>query len=156
MAKSSVINEGAFETGEPIGAINVTSLVDVMFCLLIMFMVATPLASPQTSDKVTLPPAQGEEISEAEFLYSYIVVDKQGNVFLGTLPLSKDPEKMKEQLANNVKLQEDGMVFIQGDQNAHYQRIVDVLVALKGAEISSVGFVTDPNSVRLRDQEEGQ
>lgn len=152
MAKS-VINEGAYEPGEPMGAINVTSLVDVMFCLLIMFMVATPLMSPEQSEKIELPAGRGEEITEAEFNYSYIVVDKQGNVFLGTLPLSSDPEKMKEQLSKNVKLQEDGMVFIQGDQNAHYQRIVDVLVALQGADISSVGFVTDPNTARLREQE---
>ncbi|MEX1365435.1 MAG: biopolymer transporter ExbD [Nannocystaceae bacterium] len=143
----SVINEDL--TGdEPMTAINVTSLVDVMFCLLIMFMVATPLMSPEGQD-VELPAARGEEITEEEFLYGVISIDKAGRAFLGTLPLSTDPDKLKEEIANNAKLQEDGRVFIQGDQNVEHARIVDLLVALKEAKVSEVGFVTDPNRSRI-------
>ena len=148
---TKIIQEGA--TGdEPMGAINVTSLVDVMFCLLIMFMVATPLMTPEGVD-VDVPAGRGEEITEEEFFYSIISVDKTGKVFLGTLPLSKDKDKMAEELKNNVKIKEDGKVFIQGDKNVAYERIVDVLVALKQAEVSSVGFVADPNMKRLRGSE---
>ncbi len=83
-----VVNEGA--TGDqPMSAINVTSLVDVMFCLLIMFMVATPLMTPDGVD-VDVPAGRGEEITEEEFFYSIISVDKTGKVFLGTLPLSQE------------------------------------------------------------------
>jgi biopolymer transport protein ExbD len=148
MAKHSIINEGAHESGEPIGAINVTSLVDVMFCLLIMFMVATPLMSPESSDIIALPAGRGEEITESQFNYSYIVVDQRGKVFLG--PVALDEAEMQTVLADNVKIREDGMVFIQGDKNAPFGRIVDVLVALKEAEISQVGFVTDPDMKRLK------
>jgi biopolymer transport protein ExbD len=119
---SKIIQEGAGDSGEPMGAINVTSLVDVMFCLLIMFMVATPLMSPEGMD-VDLPAGRGEEITEEEFFYSIISVDKTGKV------------------------------FIQGDQNVAYDRIVDVLVALKEAEVKSVGFIADPNMKRLRGSE---
>jgi biopolymer transport protein ExbD len=150
MARRSVIHEGAHESGEPVSAINVTSLVDVMFCLLVMFMVATPLMSPSGQD-VELPAGRGKEITEQEFLYSVVSIDKRGKVFLGPLPLSDDLEQMKAEFAGNVKLKDDGMVFIQGDQNVDYQRIVDVLVALQGASISQVGFVTDPNPKRLRE-----
>lgn len=143
----SIINEDV--TGdEPMTAINVTSLVDVMFCLLIMFMVATPLMSPDGQD-VELPAARGEEITEEEFIYSVISIDRTGAAFLGPTPLAKDPEKLKQELANNAKIQEDGQVFIQGDQNVDHARIVDILVALKEAEVSQVGFVTDPNSKRI-------
>jgi biopolymer transport protein ExbD len=79
-----------------------------------------------------------------------ISVDKAGNVFLGTLPLSKDPAAMQQEIAANAKLQEDGMVFLQGDQNVPFDRIVDVLVALKEAKISSVGFVAKPDEKSLR------
>ena len=148
MAKASIINEGATESGEPVSAINVTSLVDVMFCLLIMFMVATPLMSPDSSDKVSLPAGRGEEITEAEFNYSYIVVDARGKIFLGSTAIAD--KEMTSVLSKNVKMQEDGMVFIQADKNAPFSKIVDVLVALKEADISSVGFVTDPDMARLR------
>jgi biopolymer transport protein ExbD len=143
----SIINEDV-GGNEPMTAINVTSLVDVMFCLLIMFMVATPLMSPE-GEPVELPAARGEEISEDDFHYSVISVDKTGHAFLGATPLSEDPEKMKLELANNLKIKEDGQVFIQGDQNVEHDRIVDILVALKDAEVSKVGFVTDPNAKRI-------
>lgn len=146
---ASIISEGTPGDNEPMGSINVTSLVDVMFCLLIMFMVATPLMSPEGQD-VDLPPGRGEKITEAQFLYSVISIDKQGKVFLGTLPLSPDVAKMKTELGANVKIKDDGMVFIQADENVAYKTIVDVLVALKDAEVSSVGFMTDPDMKRLR------
>ncbi len=146
----SIINE-ELAGDEPMTAINVTSLVDVMFCLLIMFMVATPLMSPDGED-VELPPARGEKISEEEFLYSVISVDRTGHAFLGGVPLATETEKLKQEIANNIKIQDDGMVFIQGDQNVDHARIVDILVALKEAEVSQVGFVTDPNSKRIEAQ----
>ncbi len=146
---ASIISEGTPADNEPMGAINVTSLVDVMFCLLIMFMVATPLMSPDKSN-VDLPAGRGEKITEEQFLYSVISVDKQGKVFLGVLELSKDNEKMKTELAANIKNKGDSMVFLQADENVAYKTIVDVLVALKEAEVSAVGFVADPDMQRLR------
>ena len=145
-----VVNEGLVESGEPVSAINVTSLVDVMFCLLIMFMVATPLMTPDGAE-VELPPARGEEITEEEFLYSVISIDRKGRVFLGTLPLSADREKMKEELANNAKIKEDGRAFLQADQEVDYDIVLDILAAMKEAEVGEIGFVTDPNKRRIEE-----
>jgi biopolymer transport protein ExbD len=150
VAKHSVINDGLVDSGEPITAINVTSLVDVMFCLLIMFMVATPMLE-QDSAEVELPAARGESITEEEFLYTVISVDSKGQVFLGTLPLSQDPAKMREELANNAKIKEDGRAFLQADQNVDFERVVDVLAAMKEAEVGEIGFVTDPNIRRIEE-----
>lgn len=145
------IQEGAVGD-EPMGAINVTSLVDVMFCLLIMFMVATPLMSPDMI-AVDVPAGRGEEITEAEFLYQVVSVDKDGKVFLGVLPLSEDKDKMVQELANNANVKDKDKIFIQGDENVPYERIVDVLVALKQAKVSSVGFVADPSRKRSQGSE---
>lgn len=150
MARTVIHDDNIVGTDEPMASINVTSLVDVMFCLLIMFMVATPLMSPDGVD-VEIPAARGKEIGEDEFNYGVISIDAKGRVFLGTLPLSEDPARLQQELAANVKLKEDGMAFIQGDQTVVYERIVDVLVALQGAEISKVGFVTDPNLKRIQE-----
>lgn len=139
----SLIEDGVQEDGA-MAAINVTSLVDVMFCLLIAFMVASPLMQPENTIEVDLPAARGLEISEEEFLYRVISVDATGRVYLGVVPLSKDLDEMTDQIVDNPKLKEDGMVFVQGDKNIHYDRIVDVLVALKEAGVSEVGFVTNP------------
>ncbi|MEE9381994.1 MAG: biopolymer transporter ExbD [Nannocystaceae bacterium] len=140
---SGIITSSDAASGdEPMSTINVTSLVDVMFCLLIMFMVATPLMSK--SQTVELPKAAGAKISPEEFQYSFITVDASGQVFVGDLPLATDVDKMTEELATNAKLKEAGVAYIQGDKNVSHARIVDVLVALKQAGVTEVGFVTDP------------
>ena len=146
----SIIEESVHQGDGPMSAINVTSLVDVMFCLLIMFMIATPLMTPEAME-VDLPAGRGKVLTEADFHYSVISLDAKGNIFLGALALSTDVSRMQDELANNTKLGEDGMVFIQGDQNVDYERVVDILVGLQKAEISKVGFVTDPNASRLRE-----
>jgi biopolymer transport protein ExbD len=147
---AGIINsDGGHEEGAPMAAINVTPMVDVMLCLLIIFMVATPMMQPKTAD-VDIPPGHGKKMTEEEFLYGVLSVDGAGNVFLGTLPLSKDPAQMQQEIAANAKLASDGMVFIQGDKNVPFDRIVDVLVALKQAQISSVGFIAKPDDKALK------
>ncbi|HWB77972.1 MAG TPA: biopolymer transporter ExbD [Nannocystaceae bacterium] len=142
-------SDGGHEEGAPMSSINVTPMVDVMLCLLIIFMVATPMMQPKNAD-VDIPAGHGKKMTEEEFLYGVISVDGAGNVFLGTLPLSKDAAQMQQEIAANAKLQADGMVFLQGDKNVPFDRIVDVLVALKAAQISSVGFIAKPDDVALK------
>jgi biopolymer transport protein ExbD len=100
---------------------------------------------------VELPAARGEKITEEEFLYTVISVDKTGRAFLGTLPLSEQPDRLKQEIANNVKIKEDGKVFLQGDKNVEHARVVDILAALKDAEVAEVAFVTDPNPQRIQE-----
>lgn len=138
-----ISSEPGADGDEAMATINVTSLIDVMFCLLIGFMVATPLMN-QEKLPIEIPKARGDVITEEEFLYSVISIDATGQVFIGVLPLSKDKTTMMDEVANNTKLKEDGRAFIQGDANAPYENVLDVLVALKKAGVSDVGFVTDP------------
>jgi biopolymer transport protein ExbD len=132
------------ESGEePVAGINVTSLVDIMFCLLIMFMVATPLMSKEELE-LELPLAKGVEMSDVEMETTMIAVDANGRVFMGTLPLDENKEKWVEQIGANPVLKEAGIAFLVGDENVPFGTIVDVMDALKKAGIHEVGFVTDP------------
>lgn len=81
-------------------------------------------------------------------MLSVISIDARGQVFMGTTPLASEIEQMTTELANNPKLQEDGLAFIQGDENVPFERIVDVMVALQKAKVTKVGFVTDPTLKR--------
>lgn len=140
--------EDGFVGDAPMGAINVTPMVDVMLCLLIIFMVATPAMSPETPMEINLPHAVGSNVTEEQFTQSTISVDAKGNVFLGTVGLSADALTMANELSSNAKLKQDGMAFVQGDQTIPFDRIVDVLVALRTAGIAKVGFLTDPSPER--------
>ncbi|MCA9716465.1 MAG: biopolymer transporter ExbD [Myxococcales bacterium] len=140
--------DDGIQDGGPVAAINVTSLVDVMFCLLIMFMVATPLMKPQDKVKIDLPQARANEIPEEEFEFLVFSIDAKGEVFLGSTPLSREQDAMVKEISSNTKLKEDGQAFIQGDKNVPYERIVDVLVALQKAGVANVGFMTNPQRAK--------
>jgi biopolymer transport protein TolR len=142
---SKFIEDGLGGEG-PIGAINVTPMVDVMLCLLIIFMVAAPALAPEVPMQINLPNAVGSSIAEEQFLLTTVSIDSKGSVFLGTVGLSSDPATMANELSSNAKLKEDGLAFIQGDENISFDRIVDVLVALRTAGIAKVGFLTDPSA----------
>ena len=136
--------EDGFHGEGPVAGINVTPLVDVMLCLLVIFMVSTPLMAPEAPMQISIPKAVGSAIAEETFLNATISIDAKGSVFLGTVGLASDPTTMGAELANNAKLKESGMAFIQGDENLPFERIVDVLVALRTAGVAKVGFLTDP------------
>lgn len=142
-----VTHDGSTSGDEPVSAINVTSLIDVMFCLLIGFMVATPLMN-QEAIPVDMPHAKGVQITEEEFIFSVITIDATGRVFIGALPLDADKARWTEQLAANAKIAADGMVFIQGDRSLPFDVILDVMIALQQAGVNEVGFVTDPKIER--------
>lgn len=140
-----VTHDGSATGDEPVAAINVTSLIDIMFCLLIGFMVATPLMHQETAP-IDVPHAKGMEITEEEFEYSVISIDATGRVFVGALPLDADKSRWSEQLAANKKIAEDGMAFIQGDRTIPFEVMLDVMIALQTAGVSEVGFITDPKA----------
>jgi biopolymer transport protein ExbD len=139
--------EDGFHGEGPVAGINVTPLVDVMLCLLVIFMVSTPLMAPEAPMQISIPKAVGSPVAEEQFLLATISIDAKGSVFLGTVGLSSDPTTLGNELSSNAKLKENGMAFIQGDENIPFDRVVDVLVALRTAGVSKVGFLTDPRGV---------
>jgi biopolymer transport protein ExbD len=58
---------------------------------------------------------------------------------------------MKQELANNAKIKEDGRAFLQADQEVDYDIVIDILAAMKEAEVGEIGFVTDPNIRRIEE-----
>ena len=144
--------EDGFHGEGPVAGINVTPLVDVMLCLLVIFMVSTPLMAPEPPMKISVPKAVGSPVAEEQFLLSTISIDAKGSVFLGTVGLSSDPVTLGAELSSNAKMKEAGMVFIQGDENITFDRVVDVLVALRTAGVSKVGFLTDPRGAKTAEK----
>ena len=68
--------------------INVTPFVDVMLVLLIIFMVAAPLAS--VTIKVNLPPAMAKPARKPPKIV-YISIKKDGRVFVGDNAIGPRP-----------------------------------------------------------------
>jgi biopolymer transport protein TolR len=121
------------------GDINVTPLVDVMLVLLIIFMVTTPLL--HQGIQVALPRADARNLPQKVQDPLVLSIDRQGTVFLRDqpVPLPALADRIKEQLAGRP----DDTVFLKGDREVPYGRVIEVLDRLHRSGIVHVGMVTE-------------
>jgi biopolymer transport protein ExbD len=124
--------------------INVTPFVDVMLVLLIIFMVAAPLAS--VSVEVKLPPASTKpQPSPPKPVYISIKTD--GSLYIGDFPSSLDTvgEDLKKFISGTDP--ENERIFIRCDRKTRYAEFMKVMNALQDAQFYSVALVgEDANS----------
>src|SRR5579863_2482832 len=117
--------------------INVTPFVDVMLVLLIIFMVAAPLAS--VSVKVNLPPANAPPQTKPPQII-YISIKQNGDLYVGddATDLADLPDALKLAAGpNHVGLR----IFIRADENVEYGKFLDVMNTMQDNGFYSVALV---------------
>jgi biopolymer transport protein TolR len=129
--------------GLPISAdINVTSLMDIAFVLLIIFMIAAPLL--QGGVEVELPRATARPLSAKEGLI--ISVDQSGRVYVDRDGMSF--EEFRAAFRAIVARRQPSGVYLRGDGRAPYGDVVRVLAVIQAAGIVDVGLVTESEDRR--------
>ena len=122
---------------------NVTPFVDVMLVLLIIFMVAAPLAS--VSVEVKLPTAVAEP-QENPPKPVYISIQTDDDIWLGDNRTSIETlgEDLNTQIGTRNPTEE--RIFIRGDQGVRYGRFMQVMNALQDNGYYSVALVGEDNA----------
>lgn len=122
-----------------VAEINVTSLVDIMMVLLVIFMLTAPLL--QTGVQVKLPTAKSVAIKESEAIV--VTVAKDGGIFVNDAPAS-----LASIGGTLTALRESGeeRVFVRGDTDVPYGVVLSVIGEIKAAGITNVGMITDRGS----------
>lgn len=121
--------------------INVTPLVDVMLVLLIIFMIATPMLHQGV--EVTLPEMESPAslaIRDEDPLILTIAQDDL--VYIRDEPVAT--ALLVERLLPMLELRDYEAVFVKGDEEVPYGRIIDVLDVLERADIHRVSLVVQP------------
>jgi len=123
--------------------INVTPFVDVMLVLLIIFMVAAPLAT--VSIKVDLPPAVAKS-SPNPPKPIYISLQANGNTYIGDSPtdLASIGDDLRKLVGKRDPSKE--RIFIRGDSDAMYKDFMGVMNALQDNGFYSVALIGMDNS----------
>ena len=117
--------------------VNVTSLVDVAFVLLIIFMITAPML--QGGVDVQLPRAAARPLSQKEGLI--VTVDRSGRVFVDREPLTY--EQFRSSFRAILVRRKPSGVYLRGDQRANYGDVVRVLAIIREAGIADVGLVAE-------------
>jgi biopolymer transport protein TolR len=119
--------------------INVTSLVDVAFTLLVIFIITAPIL--QGGIELELPEGASAPLT-ADQEPIVVSVDSDGNVYVDDQPV-EDIETMAELVGRMVERAGGAMVFVRGDRAVDYGRIVGVLSAVNELEGASISVVTE-------------
>jgi len=123
-----------------VSEINVTSLVDVMMTLLIIFIIVAPMM--EQGIDITLPTADPKRIDVAEVLT--ISVAENERVYLEGQRVTM--EELSERLANVHAAREDVAVLIKADTDLKYGKVVEVLDTVRGVGITRLAMATKPTS----------
>jgi len=121
--------------------INVTSLVDVAFVLLIIFMITAPIM--QGGVDVRLPRAQVRAIEPKQGLV--VTVDMDGKIYLDQAGLSY--EDFRATFPAFVRTKRPTGVYLRADGRVAYARVVQVLAVIRGAGVQDVGLVAEPETI---------
>ena len=122
--------------------INVTSLVDVAFTLLVIFIITAPIM--QCGVEVQVPRAQAESLASPEGVI--VTVTRDGTIYIGNAEASW--EEFEDALIDAVSARQASNVFIRGDADVNYGRVLQVLGAMKALDIANVGMVAEPEVPR--------
>jgi len=141
-AKLSGSGGGRYET-EQNSEINVTPFVDVMLVLLIIFMVAAPLAS--VTVQVALPPAVAEPSANPPKPV-YISIQSNGSIYVGDF--QTDLADLGSDLRSNIgqRNPERERIFIRADRDTMYGDFMGVMNMLQDNGFYSVALIGEEDN----------
>jgi biopolymer transport protein ExbD len=138
------------EEDEP--ALDISSLIDVTFLLLIYFIVTTTLQKKETDLNMNLP-GKAPEDTKLDIAPMFIKLNNAGEVYVGTgaaeqLMDANINERDLPNLKSQLRLYKDAsmatnskpLVQVYVEDEARQQRVIDVLNALAATEIKSITF----------------
>lgn len=121
--------------------INMNSLIDLTFILLVVFIVTLPTL--EQSIHVLLPVGKTEKAQNDKKKNFSITVDSVGKLFIGDAPVTM--EDLKARLAKAVADDPDVSVLVRGDVRVGYGDVYEVVKVAKDANVRHLGLVSKEN-----------
>ena len=113
--------------------INIASLVDVLFLLLIFFMVTSAFVE-QPNIKLELPATRHSEVSKID--KTVLTISRDGQLFLKKKPVDK--QNLEKELRRLMLDTGDDVLVLKADKMVPYGDVVDIMDYAKGAGFKKV------------------
>lgn len=123
--------------------INVTPLLDLCFCLLIIFMIATPVLEQTTRIELPVASAKSGAPASSETKYHFVAIDKHGAYHFNDNPIAS--EALRERFAEIAALpaDEQPIVRIRADGQLEYQKVITLFDMAKKQGLTKVAIDTE-------------
>ena len=126
--------------------LNLTPLIDVVFLLLIFFMVSTTF-DKQAELSIDLPEADGKPVKVVKEFKIEIAIDGQGHYFVNQRRLKEDSLKTLKRAIEITKADHKSpQVIISSDKNTPYQAFITAMDAAKQLGLEHVNLATKNSS----------
>ncbi len=117
--------------------INVTSLVDVAFVLLVIFMITAPIM--QGGVDVQLPRAEARPLTAKEGMV--VSVDRSGRIFVDETAITYNDFRVT--FKSLVATRRPTGVYLRADSRVAYGDVVRTLAVIRAAGVQNVGLVAE-------------
>lgn len=114
-------------------AIELTPMIDMVFLLLIFFLVATTFHQTEREMQIALPFASSATPISSLLQEIVVNVDIDGKIVIGGRTL--EPDELRAMIEDSVRVNREGKVTVRGDRRTAYANIVAVLDICKGAGV---------------------
>jgi biopolymer transport protein ExbD len=122
--------------------VNLTPLIDVVFLLLIFFMVSTTF-DKQAQIEIKLPEAESSELTGKDPEIIAVGINAEGNYYVNNEELLKsDADTLKRMLIKTAKNKTDLPVIISADGKAPHQSVITVLDVASQLGMTKMTFAT--------------
>ena len=129
-------------------SINLTPMIDVVFLLVIFFMVGSKFSEAESRIKVSVP-SVGELSSITRVPDErVVVVASDGSISLDSVPI--ELIDLKDALANQLASYPGLKVAVRGDGATDFQTIAQVLQTVRSAGVTQMGIAARPNDGSIR------
>jgi biopolymer transport protein ExbD len=129
---------GSIQNNAP--GFQIAPMVDIVFLLLIFFLVTWNFSRSETELDVRVPKArEGKETRRA---VGEVIINVKTN---GTIVMNRrqmPPTELQDTLQKIASLYPDQAVILRGDESADYRHVVEVLDICRRANIWNVAFAT--------------
>jgi biopolymer transport protein TolR len=130
--------EGEEDRYAPLAEINVTPMVDVMLVLLVIFMVAAPLLT--VGVPINLPKTSAAEVTQPQKPI-VVSINHDGDAFIGDAPVAA--ADLKPRLDALAAEDPTRIVYVRGDREIPYARVMDLLGLVNQAGFGKVSLLAE-------------
>lgn len=128
-----------------VSEINVVPYIDVMLVLLVIFMVTAPMLTPGVP--IELPEASTEPLPvETDEEPLVVSMNGKGELFINIGGNGETPVTLgtiKDRVMKVLAAKPGTPVQLRGDQGLDYGRVMEVMAALQGVGVTSIGLVAE-------------
>lgn len=118
---------------------DIVSMIDIVFFLLVFFMIFTTVKTTPLGLDVELPKAvTGSAQSSTSF---EVLVDKSGSFYVTGRPVSG--AELRTQVADRLKVNPDLFVIVKADKQARYEYVVEALDHIRGVGGYRLGLAVE-------------